>query len=259
MIHATSDPVLEFTAREADREERRSVLLSRADGRRIDGLGFSTGVGRPPGGTGAAQRRAKNREARKRRLQIARWWAQAKREWEAEIAECRRRACDEFAVPPSVAAAGNRELEPPAAGLHRLLVTAVDLRPVSERGEAKNGVELTFEVEAGRRLEATTVDRPASRSFKETFGWPSRLQSDGGAFAGKRLARLGLATGVIGPDSLGRSVPVAWPEMVGRRLVAAVRYDTFAVEEGEIVLPRVDELKMWPASEETAFRLWQPF
>jgi hypothetical protein len=41
--------------------------------------------------------------------------------------------------------------------------------------------------------------------------------------------------------------------MAGRRLVAAVRYETLASDDGEIVLARVDGLKMWPVGEETAF------
>jgi hypothetical protein len=252
MTHASEDPVLEFTAREAAREERRAVLLSRADGRSIDGLGFSTDLSRASSGTAAAWRQAKHRQARTRRLQIARWWVQAKHEWQTEVAECRRHACEAFAVPLAVLG-GRTEFDRPAAGVCRLLVTAVNLWPVSERGEAKNGVDLTFEVEAGGQLKAKRGDRQAPGSFTETFGWPSRSHHDGGALAGRRLARLGLATGVIGTDLLGRSVPVAWRQMAGRRLVAAVRYETLASDDGEIVLARVDGLKMWPVGEETAF------
>ncbi|HWB08387.1 MAG TPA: hypothetical protein VG826_04155 [Pirellulales bacterium] len=260
MIQADADPALEFIAREAAGDERRAELLSRADGRAVDGFGLSTSFARAMSDS-ADQRRARGRESRQRRLQIARWWVQARREWEAEVAECRRRACEEFAV---ALWAGDPAKAPGKLGrwpkgVELLLVMGVNMQPVSERGELKNGVEVTFEVKSlseigpqARRPSHNADSRVGSRAdgtagerFTEMFAWPSRSHRDGGAFASHRLARLGLATGVIRPGAPGRVVAVRWPEMIGRRLAAAVQRHTFVEDEGEIALVRIDGLKIW--------------
>jgi hypothetical protein len=247
MIHAWADPTFEFIAREAADDQRRAAVLSRTDGRALDGFGIWVSPGEQAGRKEAADRRAPNREARRRRLQIARWWRQARREWEAEVAECRRRACGEFAVALSAGTTPGmpRDSGGGPKGVARLLVRAVNMRPRSERGEAQNGVQIAFEFEAGEERQEDAAARRPGDGFAETFGWPSRSHRDGGTFAGLRLARLGLATGVIGPEARGSVVPVNWPEMVGRRLLAAVRRETLAGDEGELVVARIDGLKIW--------------
>lgn len=140
--------------------------------------------------------------------------------------------------PDELAAGGN--YDPPAEGTYHLAISAVNMEPVSKKGEAKNGIEISFQVLAG------SVEGQEKKSFRETFYWPSPSNKDGGTFLRKRLARLGLVTGVIAPDNLGKSVAVPWPDMEARHLVAAIKHETFTGDNGkESLSAKIDGLKMW--------------
>lgn len=102
-----------------------------------------------------------------------------------------------------------RGFDYPAAGTYHLAITGVDDAPVGV-----DAIKVTFEILAG------TVDNQAGKSFTETFWMPSESSKDGGKFAKKRLARFGIASGVIDPAALGRRVQIDWQDACGRQIVA---------------------------------------
>lgn len=130
------------------------------------------------------------------------------------------------------------EYEPIPEGTYHLAVTAVDMQPTSKKGEAKNGVEITFEVQAG------TVEGQAGKTFKECFYWPAATNKDGGKFLAKRLGRLGSVLLVARPGMKLGEVP--WEEMAARHFIAATHHESFTGNDGkEFVSTKIDGLKMW--------------
>lgn len=116
---------------------------------------------------------------------------------------------------------------PPDAGTYHLAVLAVNMEPIKKSGEAKNGIDVTFQVQAG------TVDGQQGRSFTQTFGWPSPAHKDGGKFAAKVLGRLGAILGVARPGMKFGDVP--WEEMTARHFVGAVHHESFEGDNGPVV------------------------
>lgn len=100
----------------------------------------------------------------------------------------------------------------PKAGQYHVAIEVVD-----ESREKSDAMRVLFHVLAG------TVPNQAGKSFFERFGDPNESHKDGGKFARKRLAKLGLATGLIRPESLGQKVAVNWQDLVGRQCVVAVK------------------------------------
>lgn len=130
------------------------------------------------------------------------------------------------------------EYSPPEPGTYHLAVAAVNMQPVSKKGEAKNGFEVTFQIQAG------TVEEQAGKTFKECFYWPSRNNKDGGAFLAKRIGRLTTVLGIAQPGMKLGEIP--YEEMAARHFVAAVHHETFTGDNGnELVSAKIDGLKMW--------------
>lgn len=130
------------------------------------------------------------------------------------------------------------EYTPIPPGNYHLAVSAVNPHPMKKSGEAVNGLELTFEVEAG------TVEGQAKKTFRETFYWPSPANKDGGAFLAKRLGRLATVLKVAAPGQ--KFGQVAWAEMAARHFVATLLNESYKGDNGkEFVSTKIDGLKMW--------------
>lgn len=125
------------------------------------------------------------------------------------------------------------EYNPPDPGIYHLAISAVDTQPASKSGEALDGLQVSFQVLTG------TVEGQEGKEFRQLFFYPSPSAKDGGKFAAKRLAMLGLATEVISRDQLGKSVDPNWDDMAARHFVAAVK------EGSDPKYREIDGLKMW--------------
>lgn len=128
-----------------------------------------------------------------------------------------------------------RGFDYPAPGTYHLAVTGVDETPKNV-----DGLKFTLEVLNG------TVEGQASKSFAETFFFPSPESKDGGKFAKKRLAKFALAVGIINPTALGSRVQIDWQEASGRQLVAKVENYMRKGNDGrEYKGAQISGLDMW--------------
>jgi hypothetical protein len=127
------------------------------------------------------------------------------------------------------------EYNPPEPGIYHLAVSAVDTAPVSKGGEALDGIKVSFQVLAG------TVEGMEGREFQSIFFYPNANAKDGGKFASKRLAMLGLATEVIDRSQLGKSVDPNWEDMAARHFIAEVEHR----ESNGKTFPDIKGLHIW--------------
>lgn len=99
----------------------------------------------------------------------------------------------------------------PDSGQYMLYIGGID-----NTREKADALKVDFEVLSG------TTEKQEGKKFTETFWWPSKDHKDGGEFARKKLARLGLAAKIIPKEALGQRPRVNWDDLVGRSIIGKV-------------------------------------
>lgn len=133
MSRYSADPYQDRDIREARTAGIHAAALSQADGRSLDEYGFAcrvaagvsqaaettapAGTGETPHARGLVDPAIAAKAARKRRLAHARLLAQVKIEAAARVAEERRRAMEEFEIPPAWQLMTLVELHPELLGM----------------------------------------------------------------------------------------------------------------------------------------------
>lgn len=114
---------------------------------------------------------------------------------------------------------GEEELkgnQPPKPGWYHLAIVK------QERNEKNTAMKVEFEILDGTVRSAANERTEKGKRFSHFFQDPSPAHKDGGAFAKKMKAKLGLAAGIIDRASLGQRVQINWGSLVTKQLIAKV-------------------------------------
>lgn len=127
-----------------------------------------------------------------------------------------------FDSPESLEGGGRTE-----PGTYHLVVCGPPRNDVlNSKSELLDCLRVTFQV-----IDGTTPGQDRSR-FHDDFWMPNPNHKDGGEFAKRKLTFLGLATGLIARDELGRPKRIDWAELDGCQLVAKVKHRRWKDKDG---------------------------
>lgn len=136
-------------------------------------------------------------------------------------------------------------------GQYHAVITEMNLNPVVRVGDNKgnpiDGIEVSYQI-----LNGTTPGQ-RGKSLTEVLYAPSDTQKDGGKFCKKRLAKFGLATGLISPAQLGQRISINWEAAVGRQIVIHVAEREYTKRDGtKGVGSQLDGLHMYAVTDPVA-------